>query len=117
VTKVRAGEDGTALASCSDTILQSIKSCVECGYNILPTAFPQEEVRKLQDTINEFGTFCNKLGFSVQPITFNTTPTPTTPTPTPTPTSQTGAALSRYEGSARVAGAVGVAAVAGILAL
>ena len=127
--KILAGGDaplGVVVASCSDTIFQSLKSCVECGYNILPAEFPQDEVRKLPDQFNKIGEDCNELGLPVQPITFNLTaaPTPPTPTPTPpgltptpTPTGTTGAALSRYEGSERVAGAIGVAAVAGFLAL
>jgi len=128
LTKIIAGGDaatGAIVATCSDNILQSVKSCVECGYNNLPTTeVSQEDVRKLQDTINNFAAECNKLGLSVQPIAFNTaaaptapTAAPTAPTATPTATGKTGAALLRYEGGARVAGAVGVAVVAGFLAL
>jgi len=66
-------------------------------------AFPADTVRTVQQALDQFAAECNKLGFSVQPTTLNPN------------TSKTGAALSSYEGSAKVAGAVRVAAVAGSL--
>ena len=86
LTKLFGGRDAAvdaALTTCSDNVFQSFKSCVECGYNTLPTTFPLEEVRELLDVLNQFGAECNKRGLPVQHITFNTTTT----------TSKTSAAL------------------------
>jgi len=59
-------------------------------------------VQEVQKSLDKFAAECNKRGFSVQSVSL---------------LSKTGAALVRYEGSVKIAGAIGVAAVAGLLAL
>lgn len=99
-----AGGNANATAAvCSNTIFQGLKSCFECGYQLSPSSFTPDTVQAVQNALNEFASECNKQGFSVQSVTLNT--------------SGKSAASSRYQGSVKVAGAVGAVAVAGLLAL
>jgi len=102
-------ETAATAAACTSTNLQNIKSCFECGYNLAPSAFPPSAVQAVQDAIDGFAAECNKRGFPVQCITLTGA--------TGKCTNGKSAALSRYEGTSKVVGAVGVAAVAGFLAL
>lgn len=61
-------------------------------------------VQSVQSAVDQFAGECNKLGFSVKSVNL-------------AGSGKSGAALSRYDGSAKVAGAVGVVAMAGFLAL
>ena len=63
-------------------------------------------VQSVQSAVDNFAAECNKLGFSVKSVNL-----------AGSGKSSSGAALSRYDGSAKIAGAVGVVAVAGLLAL
>ena len=58
----------------------------------------------MQSTVDQLAGDCNKAGFSVKSVTL-------------AGSGKTGAALSRYDGLVKIAGAVGVIAVAGLLAL
>lgn len=105
-TAILAGGDTTTAATaavCSTTYFQNIKSCWDCGYNLAPTAYSPSTVQGIQKVLDQYAADCNKLGFSVKSVALNG--------------SGKSAAFSRYEGSAKVAGAVGLVAVAGFLAL
>jgi len=101
LSSILSGGNTTATAAlCSNSTLQGLKSCFQCAHQFAPESFPLQQA---QDALNQFVAECNKAGFSVQSVTLNG--------------SGKGAAPSTYQASVKVAGAVGVVAAAGLLAL
>jgi hypothetical protein len=101
-TPTGSAGDPTA-STCTNTVFQGFKTCFECGYRLDPSAFSADQVKLKQEGIDLLAASCNQQGFPVQPVTLDT--------------SSKSSALSTYQGSVKVAGAVGVAAVASILVL
>ena len=99
---IAGGNAAFTAKTCSNATIKNAKTCLECAYSLSPTAYPDSTVQAIQQGLDQFVAECNRRGFSVQSVALF---------------SKTGAALVRYEGSVQIAGAVGVAAVAGLLAL
>ena len=92
----------TTAAACQDATFRQLKTCYDCSYNLNPSNFIPLLVQSLQARVDAFAAECNKAGFPVRSVALD---------------GKSGAALSRYEGSAKVVVVIGVAAVAGFFSL
>jgi len=89
--------------TCTNANIRNAVSCFQCSSGFAPRTYSNSTRHIIEEGLTQFSAECKKRGFSVQSFLIMW--------------SISGAALVRYEGSVKIASAVGVAAVVGLLAL